>query len=367
MSLNQISPGEDLQIDDRYDAYEVYINYWDRRSSGTSQVHKSAIKHFEDFLNKNNYKIGDVGRDEANQLFDYLKELSIFEDTASEYVSHIGKMFNYLQSIGALEWNPIFVEYHNSVFEGHETIKIPIPIRDLREGVSNIKYPTNYAQIFTALKTGKRLGELINTDLRDINLDHKISKYMPDPRSEIADKNDTIFINSSITAGDVYNGEKRNNSNKRKKDTVIPIDRELKRVLVWYISSLPPSPSPAKPLFRNFGISGGTGTVGVRRSSGNTGDHFREIGIKNGWRNEDTNRVEGFTPHWCRHWFTTQLRNRISSDEISTEQESQSVERYIKGLRGDKGDDVIDLYTHDWDDKPWLRSAYINNIPKLLI
>jgi integrase/recombinase XerC len=373
MTINQTDPSEDIEVEDRFDGYEVYEEYiGKRKAEGTVKQFKSAKLHFENFLNENEYAIGDIGRNESNEFFNYLKDQSIYEDTAAGYAKEILRFFRYLQDIGALEWNPISVEYHPNLFEDHDkTRKINIPLNQLRSGIKGFQSPIDYTQMFVALKSGARSGELYNMDLRDVNIDHPISRHTPSPRSEIADKPDTIFIDSEIKKGDVYNGEKRDASNKRERKTVIPIDNETKGVLAWYIGQLPPSRSPAEPLFRNLGCTnrsdGGSGTIGARRSPEIFRKHVTDWAKNHGWKNPDTDRVEGVTPHWCRHWFTTQLRSRIRPEEIKNDDISETVKMYVKGLRGDKGDDVIDMYTHDWNEKTWLRDAYVDNIPDLLI
>ena len=130
--------------------------------------------------------------------------------------------------------------------------------------------------------------------------------------------------------------------------------------------SLPPL-SPAKPVFVAQGTTGqGRQALGGRLQGGSFYNRVTNWAEKQGWCS-DSDHVDGVTPHWARHWFTTHLRNRIDEEELKGEERSQSVERYVKGLRGDTGDDVIDTYTHDWGEKPWLRDAYLNNIPKLLV
>jgi integrase/recombinase XerD len=60
-----------------------------------------------------------------------------------------------------------------------------------------------------------------------------------------------------------------------------------------------------------------------------------------------------FTPHCCRHWFTTHLRRAGMPRE------------FIQELRGDKRRDAIDVYDHI--DRQELRRAYLAYIPKLFI
>lgn len=60
---------------------------------------------------------------------------------------------------------------------------------------------------------------------------------------------------------------------------------------------------------------------------------------------------ERFTPHCCRHWFTTHLRRSGMRRE------------FIQELRGDTRGDAIDIYDHiDPND---LRESYLAHIPTL--
>jgi integrase/recombinase XerD len=58
-----------------------------------------------------------------------------------------------------------------------------------------------------------------------------------------------------------------------------------------------------------------------------------------------------FSPHCCRHWFTTHLRRAGMKRE------------FIQELRGDRRRDAIDIYDHI--DKEELREAYLAYIPQL--
>jgi integrase/recombinase XerD len=58
-----------------------------------------------------------------------------------------------------------------------------------------------------------------------------------------------------------------------------------------------------------------------------------------------------FSPHCCRHWFTTHLRRAGMSRE------------FIQELRGDARKEAIDIYDHI--DKKELRESYLAHIPQL--
>ncbi len=58
-----------------------------------------------------------------------------------------------------------------------------------------------------------------------------------------------------------------------------------------------------------------------------------------------------FTPHCCRHWFTTHLiRAGMPRD-------------FVKELRGDVRHEAIDIYNHI--DKKELKESYLAHIPQL--
>ena len=73
---------------------------------------------------------------------------------------------------------------------------------------------------------------------------------------------------------------------------------------------------------------------------------------KTGLHNPKSQKIEDhFSPHCCRHWFTTMLlRNGMPRE-------------YVKELRGDARNDVIDIYHHiDIED---LKKSYLACIPVL--
>jgi integrase/recombinase XerD len=76
--------------------------------------------------------------------------------------------------------------------------------------------------------------------------------------------------------------------------------------------------------------------------------HASRVGLHNA---ESKSLEDRFTPHCCRHWFTTHLiRAGMSRD-------------FVKELRGDVRPDAIDIYNHI--DKKELRESYLAHIPQL--
>jgi integrase/recombinase XerD len=71
-----------------------------------------------------------------------------------------------------------------------------------------------------------------------------------------------------------------------------------------------------------------------------------------GLHNPDSERMEDhFSPHCCRHWFTTHLRRAGMRRE------------FIQELRGDSRREAIDIYDHI--DLKELKEAYLAAIPQL--
>jgi integrase/recombinase XerD len=76
--------------------------------------------------------------------------------------------------------------------------------------------------------------------------------------------------------------------------------------------------------------------------------HAEDVGLHDP---DSTDPQERFTPHCCRHWFTTHLRRSGMQRE------------FIQELRGDSRRDAIDIYDHI--DPEELREAYLAHIPTL--
>jgi integrase/recombinase XerD len=76
--------------------------------------------------------------------------------------------------------------------------------------------------------------------------------------------------------------------------------------------------------------------------------HAARVGLHNP---KSDKLAERFTPHCCRHWFTTHLiRAGMPRD-------------FVKELRGDSRHESIDIYNHI--DKKELRESYLTHIPQL--
>jgi integrase len=342
---------------------ETYFDYYSESrgvEQGTLRNTNTAWNHIQSFLNERDLEFEEVGEREALDFCDFLKQRDSLEEKSAEmYVYQLSRMVQWFKRRGVFDYDPFALALEENPFKyDSETIKREVLLEELRVGIDSIRNPLVLTLVVLLLKTGMRLSEAANLDYRDIHLDHSIAERMDTPRAQVADKPDSLYIDSSISEGQFHNGELRKNGNKPNSYRVIPIDDELKATLVWWIGMTLRSPSPANPLL----VKNNRG-MGARYEAYRLRDIFSEWANQNGWhRGSGGGQYQlNVTPHWCRHWFSTMLRKRIDSDEI----EIGTVDNYVNGLRGDSEGNVLEIYTHDWGDNKWMRDAYIDNVPKL--
>jgi integrase len=215
----------------------------------------------------------------------------------------------------------------------------------MRAFVRDIHHPLDRAVVVTLLKTGIRVGELCNLDLRDVRLsdDDAAAAYDLGTRAQLDGRGESLFVSSEPTRGSVTNGERREDSNKRKRSTVIPVDEELARVLVAWLAVRPDARSPAEPLFVRTRDHWGA-RLSAKAARRIVVNHTADAG----WHRPGGGSDENVTPHYFRHFFTTHLRDRTGDRGI------------VKYLRGDVAGDVIDTYTHNWGDR--VRETYERHI-----
>lgn len=269
-----------------------------------------------------------------------VREQQLKPSSADDYLSHIAMMIDDLKGgnyIGG-QANPFGEVADSKPFDYDSGAVWPeIPYEELVDAINSIKSPKNFTIIATLAKTGLRRAEAGNLDERDINIDHPVSQVIDDPRREIIDKSNTIYVDSSITKGEIHNGEERTESNKKKSYRAIPIDDELVDTLGWYLSCRPRSERDSKPIFTGINDQNGrVGGSGIYRIV----DNFQE--------NQDLGESVGISPHFFRHFYTTQLRSSLSTVDPQTY--PGTPKQIVKGLRGDSDDDTIETYSHDWDE-----------------
>jgi integrase len=270
----------------------------------------------------------------------------VSDSTVATYAAYLHRFYAYMTQVGTFESNPmtlVMEELDERVETDPE--RRDVSLDGMRSFLAGISHPLHRAVIVTFLKTGVRVGELCNLDVRDLRLDGSAAgtEYDLGGRPQLSGRSDSLFVAAAPARGESYNGETRTASNKRKRDTVVPVDAELRRSLERWLAVRPDAVSPAEPLFCSTVDSWGQRLTptGVRR-------FVTKYASEEGWYREGATAAENVTPHYFRHFFTTHLRDRTGDRGI------------VKYLRGDVAGDIIDTYTHNWGDR--VRRTYESNI-----
>jgi integrase len=265
--------------------------------------------------------------------------------TVATYASYLHRFYAYMVEIGVFEDNPMGlvreeIDERIDVDPTRRDLRVP----EMRSFLAGIDHPLDRAVVCTLLKTGVRVGELCNLDLRDLSV--SVTGAGP-TRAALDNRPRSLYVDGDLARGDEVNGESRTAANKRRRATVVPVDDELRAVLARYLAIRPDSPSPARPLFCSTREAWGQRlTPAAVRSV--VREHAREAG----WYEAGGGAEENVTPHYFRHFFTTHMRDRTGDRGV------------VKYLRGDVAEDVIDTYTHDWGDR--VRETYDRHVYRLL-
>lgn len=346
-------PDEKNEIGPDESPLEVY--FYERRHEilpGTERSIRTSWHRLEEWLEQEGYSLFDVDFDRAVDFAEWLDQE--IETVSEGYMMDIANVISRLSTEGYITGsNPFQKAYRVYEFTiPDETSEPEVPFTELSAAVQEINRPSIFAGVLTLMKTGCRLGSLVNLDDRDVHLKHPVSNVMEDPRPAIKDKLNSIYIDSDITEGEVYNGELRRCSVKKNSTRALPIDDELVEVLGWYRSLKVRSSSDANPFFAN---GGGRSTDGI--GSRPSKQYFR-LGMYE-WCHQYEWGDELY-PHWFRHWWTTQMRVNIDPEEVHI----GTVREFVEGLRGDTTDGVIETYTHEWEEG--LEDSEIESYPEVV-
>ena len=203
----------------------------------------------------------------------------------------------------------------------------------------------NRIRMVSQLKLGMRSGEIANMQLQDVNINHEsLREDYPElgthPRVE--NRPNSIYIPPSITEGG-------RDGNKSKKPRVLPLDDEMRRVLVDYLL-IRPLGSEARETRLPWVFLSDSDNVKLKS------EHAGRI-----WKKElpeeyeETEKQRKIRSHFGRHYFSTFWRNK------------QGLQReLVQYMRGDVvgNDDSIDFYLHTYYED--IEETYRKNVYRLL-
>jgi integrase len=315
------------------------------KSPRTREAYGRVLREFRGYLAARDL---DLAAANHRDCMAYVHQLrgEVSASTVATYASYLHRFYEYMDRVGAFQGNPMTVVLEELDEEiTTDPARRDISVAEMRSFVAGLAHPLHRALVVTLLKTGIRAGELCNLDTRDLFLGDATVDSPHRPRLD--GRPDSLYVDSTPAASDVYNGERRTASNKRKRATVVPVDEELARVLQRWLAVRPDPVSPAEPLFLSTDKRWG------QRLSPEAVHHTVTTHTRTaGWYREGAGPEENVTPHYFRHFFTTHLRDRTGDRGV------------VKYLRGDVAQDVIDTYTHDWGDR--VRDTYEKHVYSLL-
>jgi len=296
---------------------------------------------FVPWLNERDMSPRDVTTSVVRDYFDDLKD-EYRPSTQREYASRLNLVYRKLLNRGVvgIECNPVDRVLDEDILDDVATD--PKPIYD-KEIITDLLYhvpPPIFVACLIMAKTTRRVGGVVNLDLIDVNIDHPGADW--EVVSPISDKPDHIYFGPQCSGGEIFRGEKRETGTKTETHTMIPIDDELKQVLIWWLSIRRGSEKEGA-LITN------SGSIPTKRTSRDSVATDLKDAAKELEANRSDFSSDVVNPHYFRHWTTTTMRDRVNDSVVDY-------------MRGDKKK-ISDQYTHYSENK---KEQWLNNIPNYL-
>ncbi|WP_248515917.1 tyrosine-type recombinase/integrase [Salinarchaeum laminariae] len=318
------------------------------KSQRTLDAYERVLRRFETFLADPDRVPGETtvpAEATRRECMAWIHELrgEYARSTIASYAAYVHRFYGYMVRVEEFDANPMALvrEEMDERIEKNPTRR-DLSVSDVRSFVSSIDHPLHRAVIVTLLKTGIRVGELCNLDLRDCSLESDLrADASVRPRAALDNRPNALYVAAGTELSD-----DRPAANKRQRSTIVPIDDELARELTCWLAIRPDSRSELAPLFRST-----DGDWGARLEPHAVRRIVRNYAEAEGWYEAGAGAGENVTPHYFRHFFTTHLRDRTGDRGI------------VKYLRGDVAEDIIDTYTHNWGGR--VRDVYESNMYSL--
>lgn len=260
---------------------------------------------------------------DKHALHDYIRDRrsnSVDQKTVENELSAIAGFYEFLVFEDYVVNNPVpgvrkryLRRYKESDDTDTESPRKLISVEEMSLLINSVLDTRDKAILTLLAKTGVRRGELIATDITDIN-----------------------WTNQSITL--------KRKQFKKRSNRILYFDDETARLLKRWLGQRTRLSPTTPALF--------TGEHDERLKRNGIYSMVQKHAKRVGLHDPRSDRPEDhFSPHCFRHWFTTHLR-RAGMDR-----------EFIKALRGDRRREAIDIYDHI--DQVELRRAYLAFIPQL--
>lgn len=300
---------------------------------------------------------GSMTTDDGRAFLHQLRSAGLAERSVEEKMRIVQSFLKELLDRNVIESNPVAFVCDETQFDPDDKDKLDRSVAEIGRYLREIPDLQMRALGVLFAKTGIRKGENLNIDLPYLHLDHDNYYELLDDHDvtladEIVDNPDALYIPTEPTIGEEFRGEKRSDGNKRERGTRIPIDAELKKALIDWLAVRPETEFP-HPLW----------TSPIGKPERMAGAYLPKLTDR--WAEKtglvDDGGTGAFTPHWFRHFFTTNMQPGRGHHDPSI---PPTVVKYIRGDVGTategSGTDIMDKYSHDWGDQ--VRKRYLNNI-----
>jgi len=277
----------------------------------------AALRAYLKYLDGNSVLLLEVGQESLIDFIRYLRlERKVAQRTIELTFSVISSLYEYLIFAGHLDVNPVlpvrkrYLKRYKNNGDPHE--RQLISVEDMARMITATMDIRDRAVLTMLAKTGMRRNELISLDVVDINLIENCIRLKPTAKRS----NRTLFIDDECSF-------------------------ILRR---WLTIRAEENKKNSPALFLNHECD--------RMQRRGVSDVVYKAAMRVGLHNPASDRMEEhFSPHCCRHWFTTHLRRAGMRRE------------FIQELRGDSRREAIDIYDHI--DLKELKEAYLACIPQL--
>jgi len=277
----------------------------------------SSIKIYVQFLEDNDMDLLGADRNTIRKFLEYLRKVrEVHQKTIENYFTGLSGFYDFLEYEGHVDKNPVhsvrkrYLRRYKDNDDGQ--MRKLISIEEMTHLINTTMDIRDKAIITLLAKTGIRRRELITLDVDDIDWVEQSIRLKPTPKRT----NRIVFFDD---------------------ETAFILKR-------WLRARASRNGGDSKALFTN--------TTGGRLNRNGVYTVVTKAAERAGIHKPESDRMEDhFSPHCCRHWFTTHMRR------------SGMPREFIQELRGDVRKEAIDIYDHI--DKKELRESYLAHIPQL--
>jgi integrase/recombinase XerD len=286
------------------------------RNIKSIKPYAAYVKQYLELLASRSKDPYNVDKSDLKAYLSSLRQRGLKQASIEKAFTALSSFYTYMVDEELISSNPVasFKRRYLRKYKGEnasETRQI-ISVEQASLLVNSTLSSRDKAILVLLFKTGMRIGELCSLDVGDIDFENLALRLKP-----TAKRSNRLLVFDS-EAEYVLRAWLQFRKDKNKKGTpALFLSREGLRISLAQIEYI------------------------VEKHASRVGLH-----------NPGSRRLEDrFTPHCCRHWFTTHLiRAGMPRD-------------FVKELRGDVRHEAIDIYNHI--DKKELKDSYLAHIPQL--